>query len=300
MITGKDICKSFDGFIALNKANIHVPKGVVYGLVGPNGAGKTTLIRHIVGILKADVGTLTLDGEDIFENPKTKAKMAYIPDDIFYFRQSDIKELKALYKGLYPNFSEEFYQEIFPCFPELKENMPIRRMSKGMQKQVAFLLAMACKPEVLILDEPVDGLDPVMRRQIWKIILEAVSKEKLTVLISSHNLRELEDVCDYVGVMHHGQIILEHSLSALQENIHKVQTAFSTEELPTIPENFTVLNHSNSGRVHTWIMRGNKEELLTYFNSQNPFFIDLLPLSLEEIFIYELGGEHYEVKELLF
>lgn len=299
MITGTDICKSFEGFCALNHTNIHVPKGVVYGLVGPNGAGKTTLIRHIVGVLKADSGTLALEEEEIFENPEAKKRMTYIPDDIFYFRQSDLKELKKLYQGLYPNFDDELYREILPCFPEIKENMPIRRMSKGMQKQVAFLLAITCKPEVLILDEPVDGLDPVMRRQIWKILLEAVSKEHLTVLVSSHNLRELEDVCDYVGVMHHGQIILEHSLSALQENIHKIQAAFSTEDLPVIPERFSVLNHGNTGRVHTWIIRGNKEELLDYFNKQNPYFIDLLPLSLEEIFIYELGGEHYEVKELL-
>lgn len=299
MITGIDICKSFEGFCALNYTNIHVPKGVVYGLVGPNGAGKTTLIRHIVGVLKADSGTLTLEEEEIFENPEAKKRMTYIPDDIFYFRQSDLKELKKLYQGLYPDFDDGLYREVLSCFPEIKENIPIRRMSKGMQKQVAFLLAISCKPEVLILDEPVDGLDPVMRRQIWKILLEAVSKGHLTVLVSSHNLRELEDVCDYVGVMHHGQIILEHSLSALQENIHKIQAAFSTEDLPVIPEGFSVLNHGNTGRVHTWIIRGNKEELLDYFHKQNPYFIDLLPLSLEEIFIYELGGEHYEVKELL-
>lgn len=299
MITGKDLCKSFNGFPALNHTNIQVPKGVVYGLVGPNGAGKSTLIRHIMGIFQADSGTVKLEDSDIYENPEAKKRMAYIPDDIFYFRQSDIKELKLLYKGLYPNFSEELYTEILPCFPELKENMPIRSMSKGMQKQVAFLLAISCKTEVLILDEPVDGLDPVMRRQIWKILLEAVSRDNLTVLVSSHNLRELEDVCDYVGVMHHGQIILEHSLSELQDNIHKVQAAFSTEDIPAVPDTFSVLNHSHTGRVHTWIIRGQKEAILEYFNKHNPFFIDLLPLSLEEIFIYELGGEHYEVKELL-
>lgn len=299
MIQGNDICKSFDGFVALDHTNIKVPKGSIYGLIGPNGAGKTTLIRHLVGIMQPDSGKITLDDMPIWENEEAKSKIAYIPDNIFYFRQSTLKELKDLYSGLYPNFDEEYYNEIKDWFPEIKENQPIRRMSKGMQKQVAFILALSCKTEVILLDEPIDGLDPVMRKQVWKLMIDAVEKNKLTVLLSSHNLRELEDVCDYVGVMHHGKIIMEHSLLELQDDIHKVQTAFADDFVPTTTEEFKVLNHSTLGRVHTWIIRGSQDSIKSYFEQFNPLFVDLLPLSLEEIFIYELGGEDYEIKEFL-
>lgn len=298
MIRGTDICKSFGDFMALNHTNIHVPKGTVYGLVGPNGAGKSTLLRNIVGLMYPDSGQIELEGEPIFENPNAKVRLAYIPDDIFYFRQSNLKELKNLYAGIYPKFDHDLYQELLSCFPEIRENHPIRRMSKGMQKQTAFILTICCRPDVMILDEPIDGLDPVMRHQIWKIMLEAVDKEQMTVLISSHNLRELEDVCDYVGVMHHGKIIMEKSLLNLQDDIHKVQIAFADDFVPNPDEEYKVLNHSTLGRVHTWIMRGSKDSILAYFEQFSPLFVDLLPLTLEEIFIYELGGEHYEIKEI--
>lgn len=299
MITAKNICKTFDGFNALDQTNLSVPKGAVYGLVGPNGAGKTTLLRHIVGIMRPDSGEVLLEDNLIYENPEAKAKIAYISDDVFFYRQSTPNDLKNMYQGIYETFDETLYNELLSCFPEIKEKQPVRRMSKGMQKQVAFIIAISCKPEVLVLDEPVDGLDPVMRRQVWKILLEAVDKEKMTVIVSSHNLRELEDVCDHVGVMHHGKIVLEQSLSALQEDIHKVQVAFSDDNIPDISEEFKVLNHSTLGRVHTYIVRGYQDALLAYYEQFNPLFVELLPLSLEEIFIYELGGEHYEVKEIL-
>lgn len=299
MIRAKSIYKTFDGFVALNSTDITVPKGAVYGLVGPNGAGKTTLLRNLVGVMRPDSGAALLEDIPIYENPEAKSRLAYIPDDVFFFRQSTLKDIKQMYQGIYPNYDEDLYHEILDCFPEINEKQVIRRMSKGMQKQVAFLNAICCKPEVLVLDEPVDGLDPVMRRQIWKILLEAVEKEHMTVIVSSHNLRELEDVCDHVGIMHHGKIVLEQSLSALQEDIHKVQIAFSDEHIPDLSEEFKVLNHSTLGRVHTYIVRGYQDALLAYFEQFNPLFVELLPLSLEEIFIFELGGENYEVKEIL-
>lgn len=299
MIKGISLYKTFHGFVALDHTDINVPKGAVYGLVGPNGAGKTTLLRNLVGVMKPDSGEALLEDSPIYENPEVKSRIAYIPDDVFYYRQSTLKDLKEMYQGIYPAFDETLYHEILDCFPEIKEKQTIRRMSKGMQKQVAFMIAVCCKPEVLVLDEPVDGLDPVMRRQIWKILLEAVEKEHMTVIVSSHNLRELEDVCDYVGVMHHGKIVLEQSLSSLQEDIHKVQIAYSDDFVPDPAEEFKVLNHSTLGRVHTYIIRGYQDALLAYFQQFNPLFVELLPLSLEEIFIFELGGEHYEVKEIL-
>ena len=297
MIQGKKICKSFDGFKALDNASFNVPKGAVYGLVGPNGAGKSTLLRHITGVFRPDSGEILVDGEKIYENPVVKAKMAYIPDDVFYFRQSNIVDMKKYYEGIYPTFDSELFEKLFECFPSLDKKTHIRRMSKGMQKQAAFLLAIAMRPEILILDEPVDGLDPVMRRQIWSKILNSVSEQDMTVMVSSHNLRELEDVCDYVGIMSHGSVILERSLSDLQSNVSKIQIAFD-EEVPELKE-LDVINRSSMGKVQTLIIRGDQREIKNTLESYKPLLMDVLPLTLEEIFIYELGGEDYGVKEII-
>ncbi len=297
MIQGKKICKSFDGFKALDNASFNVPKGAVYGLVGPNGAGKSTLLRHITGVFRPDSGEILVDGEKIYENPVVKAKMAYIPDDVFYFRQSNIVDMKKYYEGIYPTFDSELFEKLFECFPSLDKKTHIRRMSKGMQKQAAFLLAIAMRPEILILDEPVDGLDPVMRRQIWSIILNSVSEQDMTVMVSSHNLRELEDVCDYVGIMSHGSVILERSLSDLQSNVSKIQIAFD-EEVPELKE-LDVINRSSMGKVQTLIIRGDQREIKNTLELYKPLLMDVLPLTLEEIFIYELGGEDYGVKEII-
>lgn len=298
MIQGKKICKSFDGFKALNEASFHVQKGAVYGLVGPNGAGKSTLLRHITGVFRQDSGQILVDGEEVYENPAVKSKIAYIPDDMFYFRQSNIVGMKNYYKGIYPKFDDELFEKLFECFPSIDKKKNIRRMSKGMQKQTAFLLAIAMRPEILILDEPVDGLDPVMRRQIWSIILNAVSEEEMTVMVSSHNLRELEDVCDHVGIMNKGSIIIERSLSELQSSVSKVQIAFSGE-VPSLTGELNIMNHTSMGKVQTLIIKGNQQEIKDKLKSYNPILMDMLPLTLEEIFIYELGGEDYGVKDII-
>lgn len=298
MIQGKKICKSFDGFKALNEASFHVQKGAVYGLVGPNGAGKSTLLRHITGVFRQDSGQILVDGEEVYENPAVKSKIAYIPDDMFYFRQSNIVDMKNYYKGIYPKFDDELFEKLFECFPSIDKKKNIRRMSKGMQKQTAFLLAIAMRPEILILDEPVDGLDPVMRRQIWSIILNAVSEEEMTVMVSSHNLRELEDVCDHVGIMNKGSIIIERSLSELQSSVSKVQIAFSGE-VPSLTGELNIMNHTSMGKVQTLIIKGNQQEIKDKLKSYNPILMDMLPLTLEEIFIYELGGEDYGVKDII-
>ncbi|MCI5587845.1 MAG: ABC transporter ATP-binding protein [Lachnospiraceae bacterium] len=298
MIQGKKICKSFDGFKALNEASFHVQKGAVYGLVGPNGAGKSTLLRHITGVFRQDSGQILVDGEEVYENPAVKSKIAYIPDDMFYFRQSNIVDMKNYYKGIYPKFDDELFEKLFECFPSIDKKKNIRRMSKGMQKQTAFLLAIAMRPEILILDEPVDGLDPVMRRQIWSIILNAVSEEEMTVMVSSHNLRELEDVCDHVGIMNKGSIIIERSLSELQSSVSKVQIAFSGE-VPSLEGELNIMNHTSMGKVQTLIIKGDQQEIKDKLKSYNPILMDMLPLTLEEIFIYELGGEDYGVKDII-
>ena len=299
MIIGKDVCKSFDGFKALDNASFHVEKGAVYGLVGPNGAGKSTLLRNIMGIFKADSGQITVAGEPIYENAKIKEKIAFIPDDVFYFKQANLNEMMKYYSGIYEKFDKEIYKKMCEYFPALNTKMRIRRMSKGMQKQAAFLLAVSMRPEVLILDEPVDGLDPVMRKQIWNILLNEVSENGMTVMVSSHNLRELEDVCNYVGIMNKGKVILEKSLSDLQGSVSKVQIAFEGE-LPDIDKVVNVVNHSVMGKVHTLIVKGEPEVVENKLMSFSPILIDLIPLTLEEIFIYELGGKNYEVKDILF
>ena len=286
--------KSFDGFQALDGLSLTIPRGAVYGLVGPNGAGKSTIIRHIMGIYRPDSGTITLDGMPVYENPELKKTMVCIPDEIFFEAADTILDLKRLYAGIYPNFDETRFCNLGKVF-QLDLKKPIRRFSKGMQKQAAFWLAISCRPEVLVLDEPVDGLDPVMRRQIMSIILEDVAENGTTVLVSSHNLRELEDICDHVGIMHQGKMMLERSLSDLQENMVKVQLVL---EAP-LPEQLQVVHRSVVGRVQTLILRGNAEEVEAVLQPLNPILCDVLPLSLEEVFIYELGGVDYEVKNVL-
>ncbi len=301
MIEVKNIVKEFDGFRALDGVNMHIKKGVVYGLVGPNGAGKSTIIRHLTGVYRQDAGEIWVEGEPVYENRLMKEKIAYIPDDLFYFLQADTIEMMKYYKGLYPSFDEEMFHRLKQYFPTIDVKRNIRRLSKGMQKQVAFWLAICCKPEILILDEPVDGLDPVMRRQIWTILMAEVEERGMTVLVSSHNLRELEDVCNHVGIMNKGRIIIERSLSDLQENIAKIQVACE-DGMPKLPPEFKVLHMSNTGRVYTLIVRGNPKEAAEAIRRDAHQFaiVDILPLTLEEIFIYEMGGVDYEVKDILF
>jgi len=299
MIQVEHLVKTFDGFKALDDTNLHVKKGAIYGLVGPNGAGKSTLIRHLTGIYRQDEGEVRIKGESVFENADIKGKIAYIPDDLFYFLQADILEMKKFYKGLYPTFDVELFEKIRDAFPSINPKRSIRRLSKGMQKQVAFWLAISCRPEILILDEPVDGLDPVMRRQIWSLILQDVTEYGTTVLVSSHNLRELEDVCDHVGIMNQGKVMIERSLSELQGSVCKIQVAFQSE-MPKLPEDFEVLHMINTGRVYTLIVRGDAKRAKEQLKALDPMLIDVLPLSLEEIFIYELGGADYAVKDILF
>lgn len=299
MIQVKGLEKSFDGFQALSGVDMHVKKGAIYGLVGPNGAGKSTLMRHITGVYRADAGEVRIAGQNVYENREVKAKMAYIPDDLFYFMQADTMEMKRFYEGIYPTFDAKLFYRMQEFFPNIDVKRNIRRLSKGMQKQVAFWLAICSKPEVLVLDEPVDGLDPVMRRQIWSIIMSEVAEKEMTVLVSSHNLRELEDVCDHVGIMHHGKVMIERSLSDLQGSVSKIQVACQSG-MPKLPENFEVLHMSNTGRVYTMIVKGDPKEAETALAACNPTIVDVLPLTLEEIFIYEMGGADYEVKDILF
>ena len=297
MIEVRDAVKKFDGFAALDGADLLVPQGSVYGLVGPNGAGKSTLIRHLTGIYRQDGGTVRVDGQPVWENAALKARIAAIPDDWYYFMQSTVRDMMRFYKGFYPSFSTERYEKLKEVF-NIDEKRAIRRLSKGMQKQVAFWLALSCMPDYLILDEPVDGLDPVMRRQVWSLVMGDVAQRGTTVLVSSHNLRELEDVCDHVGIMDHGKVLLERSLAQLQDNMVKLQVVFQ-DGVTEVPPELPVLHASKVGRIHTLIMRMNAEEATARLSTYNPMLVDAVPLTLEEIFIYELGGADYAVKNIV-
>lgn len=298
MLEAKNVVKTFDGFRALDSLNMTVPKGAVYGLVGPNGAGKSTIIRHLAGIYRQDSGEVLLDGQPVYENPAVKRRMTVIGDDWYYFPQANIREMARFFAGLYPAFSWERYEKLKQVFP-LDEKMMLRRMSKGMQKQAAFWLAVCCMPEYLILDEPVDGLDPVMRRQVWSLLLGDVSERGTTVLVSSHNLRELEDVCDHVGILNRGQVLLERSLSDLQDNTVKLQVAYAGVTEPMLPSELNILHRSHVGRVYTYIVRGSRAEILRRMEITEPILLESIPPTLEEIFIYELGGVDYAAKDIL-
>ena len=296
MIEVKNVVKSFDGFRALDDLSLTVPDGAVYGLVGPNGAGKSTIIRHLAGIYRQDSGEVLIGGEPVYENPAVKERIAYIPDDIFYYTQATIRDMMKFYRDLYPRFDAACFEKLGGAF-ELDPKRPVRKLSKGQQKQAAFWLALSMRPDIVILDEPVDGLDPVMRRQVWSLLLQDVAERGTTVLVSSHNLRELEDVCDHVGIMNRGRMLLERSLSELQDNIVKIQLAFA-EETP-LPEDLQILHRSETGRLQQLILRGKADELQAKLTACRPLFLDVLPLTLEEIFIYELGGAEHEVKDIV-
>ena len=296
MIEVKNVVKRFDGFTALDGASLSVPTGSVYGLVGPNGAGKSTIIRHLTGIYRQDEGTVAIGGEDVWENAGLKARVAAIPDDWYYFLQSTVRDMMRFYKGFYPRFSMERYEKLKEVF-SIDEKRVIRRLSKGMQKQVAFWLALSCMPDYLILDELVDGLDPVMRRQVWSLVMGDVAERGTTVLVSSHNLRELEDVCDHVGIMDKGKVLLERSLAQLQDNMVKMQVVFRDGQ--EVPADLPVLHVSRVGRIHTLIMRMNAQEAAARLAVYDPMLVDAVPLTLEEIFIYELGGADYAVKDIV-
>ena len=292
MLELKNVTKTFGTFKALDDLTMTVPKGAVYGLVGPNGAGKSTVIRHITGIYRPDFGSISLEGLPIYENPEIKQTIGYIPDDVFFFPAATMEEMRKFYKGMFPKFDDGLFERLYDAF-SLPRKSQIRRFSKGMQKQAAFHLTLSCRPDILILDEPVDGLDPVMRRQVMSLILADVAEHGTTVLISSHNLRELEDVCDHVGIMDHGKMLLERSLADMQGSTVKVQM------VGDVPKNLDILHETASGRLKTLVVRGDSEAVTKAVSAGKPDYFDVLPLSLEEIFIYELGGVNYEVKNII-
>ncbi len=298
MISVKNLTKTFEDTKALDGLNLHVKKGTVYGLIGPNGAGKTTVIKHLTGVYKQDSGSAEINGENVYENLAVKNKTLCIGDDLYFFPTYTIRDMAKFYKGVYPDFDEERFSALKDVF-KIDTKRRVRKLSKGMQKQVAFWLGISAKPDVLILDEPVDGLDPVMRRNVWRLMLSDVAEREMTVLVSSHNLRELEDVCDHVGIMHEGKIVLEKSLDDAKGNIHKVQVAFKDEISEELMNSLELLHFDRFGSVYSLIVKGDIEEIKNKISAFSPLLCDTLPLTLEEVFIYELGGIGYETANII-
>ena len=297
MIEVKNVVKSFDGFRALDGLTMTVPHGAVYGLVGPNGAGKSTIIRHLAGIYRQDSGDVLVDGQPVYENTAVKRRMAVIGDDWYYFPQSGIREMAKFLAGIYPDFSWERYEKLKQVFP-LDEKMMLRRMSKGMQKQAAFWLMVCCMPEYLILDEPVDGLDPVMRRQVWSLLLGDVAERGTTVLVSSHNLRELEDLCDQVGLLSAGRLLFEKDLDVLKLGFCRVQAAYD-HPVDWAATGLAILDKKERGKLVSLLVRGTAEDTLAVLEARRPLFAEALPMTLEEVFIGEMEAAGYDYSNIL-
>ncbi len=298
MIKVTSVTKFFDDFKVLSDISLNVRKGTIYGLIGPNGAGKTTIINHINGVLKPDSGDITINGQPVWENDKIKRKVLNISDDWFYYSTFTIRQMAKFYEDVYPDFSRQRYDKLKDVFA-IDEKKQIRKLSKGMKKQVAFWLSLSAMPDVLILDEPLDGLDPVMRKQVLNLVIADVADRELTVLVSSHNLRELEDICDWVGIIHNGQLICEKPLDDLKGNIFKYQAAFTEDKENELKGIDGVLNVSKTGSVYSIIIKGNPDETDKAINALSPILCERISLTLEEVFIYELGGLGYDFKNII-
>ncbi len=299
MIKVSDVVKHFDDFEVLKSMSLHVRKGTIYGLIGPNGAGKTTIINHINGVMHPESGSITVDGEQVYENEKVKQKILNISDDWFYFSTYSIKQMADFYKDIYPQFNTDRYEKLKEVF-KLNEKKQIRKMSKGQKKQVAFWLCLSAMPEVLILDEPLDGLDPVMRKQVLNLVIADVADRELTVLVSSHNLRELEDICDWVGIIHDGKLITEKPLDDIKGGVCKYQVSFKEDKSEFLNSIDGILNITNTGSVYNLIIKGDADVNYKILKDASPILLERVSLTLEEVFIYELGGLGYDFKNIIF
>ncbi len=298
MIQVKNVTKYFDDFKVLDDFSLNVKRGTIYGLIGPNGAGKTTIINHINGVLKPDSGEITINGTPVYENVNVKQKVLSIADDWFYYSTYTIKQMARFYADIYPDFNYKRYEALKEIF-KIDEKRQIRKLSKGMKKQVAFWLVLSAMPQVLILDEPLDGLDPVMRKQVMNMVIADVLDREMTVLVSSHNLRELEDVCDWVGIIHNGKMIIEKPLDDLKGSVHKYQLVLDQATAEKLSENELVVHVSKTGSVYNVIMRGEAESTYERLREISPYLCDRISLTLEEVFIYELGGLGYDFKNII-
>ena len=298
MIQVERLTKKFQTYTALNQISVSVQPGSVFGLVGSNGAGKSTLLRTIAGIYKPDSGTVAIDGTPIFEHPNVKNDIFFISDFPYFIPQSNMKEMAKFYASMYSNWSHERYRELCSLFP-IEEKMKISSMSKGMQRQVALICALSTQPKVLLMDEIFDGLDPVMRQLLKKLLAREVSERNITVMIASHNLRELEDVCDHVGLLHQGGVVFEQELDGLKLNLHKLQAVFKPMISMDVFSDLDILKFDMKGSLRNMVIRGDKGVISRRIEALKPVYFEMLPLTLEEVFISEMEVSGYDIDKII-
>ncbi len=299
MIEFQKVSKRFDVVKAVDNVSAVIEEGHVFGLIGTNGAGKSTLMRLLCGIFRPDEGSITVDGDEVYDNPIAKGKIFYISDDQYFFKSGTPKDMIRLYQTYYPDFNVEKWVELMKKFG-LEYERKINTFSKGMKKQLSVICGVCANTKYLLCDETFDGLDPVMRQAVKALFVREIEERGLTPVIASHNLRELEDICEYVGLLHKGGILFEKDLDEMKLNIHKIQCIIKEkEQLSQIEEGLNIVTIGNRGALYTFTVRGKREEVESFMEQQNLVFYELLPLSLEEIFISETEVNGYDVKTLI-
>lgn len=298
MIAVNNVTKLFGETKALGSVSLTIEGGGVYGLIGSNGSGKSTLLRIIAGVYRADGGTVTIDGQQTFENTALKDRILFVSDEPYFFSQYTIEGMADFYRHFYSRWDENTYKRLCGVFP-LDTKKRINTFSKGMKRQASLLLALSASPEFLLLDEAFDGLDPVMRALLKRIIAEKAADMNLTTVITSHNLRELEDLCTKIGLLHYGRMVLERDYDSLKDTMHKAQIAFAQDIPKEALSSLGALKIETSGRVATMVLRGAHDEIKARLEALNPLFIELLPLTLEEIFLYEMEETGYDFSQLI-
>ncbi len=299
MIEISNLTKTFDKVVAIDNLNLTINSGSVLGLVGSNGSGKSTLLRILAGVYEPNKGEVKVNGNILSDNPKAKGECYFIPDFPFFYNNSTVNNIAFLYRNLYPNWSEMEFERFCSIFP-IRRDDKIINMSKGMQRQAALILALSTCPKYLFLDEIFDGLDPVVRQMLKKILITHVADNDMTVVIASHNLRELEDLCDRVCLMHKGKVLIEREIDAIKLGLRKVQVAFAEVPLDqNLFDGINVVNIWRNGNIFNLTIRGSEEKFMPKLNALNPVYVSAMPLTLEEIFISEMGAAGYDVNSII-
>lgn len=314
MIEVRNLRKEYEEFVAVNNVDLNVGEGCIYGLLGSNGAGKTTLLKTLAGLYRPEKGEVKIFGEKVYENTLVKQEILFVSDELYFYPSYTIKEMAKFYRGIYPNWSEEKFMELGKIFP-INPKQKIHRLSKGMKRQVALWLSLSAMPKLLILDEPLDGLDSFMRQKVKKLLFEEVADRSMSIVISSHNLRELEDLCDHVGILHQGKMVLERDLDELKSDIHKVQFALGDLQRQKMEnqgvqlnvngyllgkKELKILSREQQGSILLWMIKGSYEDIMKAMEEIQPPVLDVLPLTLEEVFIYEMGELSHEINASIF
>ena len=297
MIELKGVTKNFDNFKVLENIDLTIPKGSAFGLLGSNGAGKSTILRLLSGIYKAEGGNVLIDGEEVYDNIPIKQKVFFINDETIQFSNFTLNELKNFYKGFYPNFSQELFEKLRNSI-NLPLNKKLSQFSKGMKRQAIVITALACQTDYLLLDEAFDGLDPTMRIIVKRMIVDAIIDRDLTTIISSHNLNEINEVCDTVALLHEGKIIFSKDLDSVKGNIHKIQTAFPESYTAEDFSGLQIMHFEKNQSIYYMIIKGDEDEIRKQLAPKNPLILDVIPLSLEEIFIYEMEVLGYDYNKI--